>query len=1317
MVLGPLLHDEEVTKLSQFWLSLSEDQKHQLLHVEKNVLQKILKEHTKQGWICHACAKNNTSLDERFDALYESWYEDFSSFTNGLGFPFPFKKRETEGKGEKKNSSTTSFQSMKKKQNDEFSVDGDPSSSQRPPTSPPPTLPACFHSSSKSWCTTLNIPDHDSIDPFPIFLEEEEEEVENENDDENEQRDTILEVEMDEDTLETQEDDTIEWVDDISPDLFIHTDHENKDEETVVIELDPLAPPPWWKHTSSSNHSAFSSSSRCPCCFPMMTFHTHPSKKKKKKKSASSTSSSSSSPNHGPLHPPPKNTSSSSSHLHPGSSMYTFLQKLRSQTMGAMTSPPPRWLEHDASSFFLDLMEKMTSCWVCCPWKPRFDYLVTSFLAYRVSQAYRAWLAEQAALSLWVEEQEREHGVQEDTLPPFLASSHGTFSFEKSAGGSLGPHGKRKQGTKKSSLPLSNGCLPIKGFNASSSFSHAFMTTLSIQKGGRRKRKNEKDEVEEEKEEEEEEEEEWAGPSPSSKKKKKKKKKKKTKTKKKNKSNHVAETLEMESETVDENEAAIANSTDNPKSSLTKKIDKEELKEEKVKENKEGEKNPSSSMFPNGSIETIDLKNQTKVKSNQEVHQEPQPSLLEVKKKKEKPEPPKSSADSKISVVHTKEQIVKKKVEENATSSSSFLKKENTVTSTGRIKNEKKKSKTSSIANTPLSPLTTSTTSSTSFLDNHVHSLPMSKKRNPEKITSASSTALHATIPPLESSSFLPSSLITSTRPVELSKKEKKKLKKKEPLMAMEEEKHPRMGATTELHSKPSTSSTPSSSTPSVSLNPHNTLTPVENSPSNLPLGQNLTHLKKTASGNLNKVSFPSTLSHDPKQKEKGNPKQTEKEKEKLKKETKEKEKEKEKRKEINNLKEKENVKKKENEKVVTVIQKSGNSGKASTLPPLTPIEKVKDVSMNVALMDSSSSLVLPSSTKKNEKKQKAEYKKMVELEIKIETSSPLFHSTRSSALPSVSKNVLASSSPLPSSLPQPTLNQSLKAPIKVKNVVTYSPQISEISPYTPSASPSTPSSFTKEDLLPWDDRYRRPAPYGSSNSTLSFMYTPVETPVSCSTPMTPSPLVMLHDPHSYQVPMYPSLLSTPFSTPSPPPLPHASSFHSPSASITTPTSVPATLPPPPPGLTKPNPFISPCSLPFLQYSTSSPLLCPQHFNWSIPNPSFLSNAPTMTTASTPPTMTTITTPSPQFMSSWPTVSLSPFTPSTPSSTSSSSMSSPFFPATSTLNSTPTLPTVSSCSPPSLFPVHENGMKKKVDHPFGAVGMRSVAKPGYSYWS
>ncbi|KAJ1514783.1 hypothetical protein HMI54_013548 [Coelomomyces lativittatus] len=58
MVLGPLLHDEEVTKLSQFWLSLSEDQKHQLLHVEKNVLQKILKEHTKQGWICHACAKN-----------------------------------------------------------------------------------------------------------------------------------------------------------------------------------------------------------------------------------------------------------------------------------------------------------------------------------------------------------------------------------------------------------------------------------------------------------------------------------------------------------------------------------------------------------------------------------------------------------------------------------------------------------------------------------------------------------------------------------------------------------------------------------------------------------------------------------------------------------------------------------------------------------------------------------------------------------------------------------------------------------------------------------------------------------------------------------------------------------------------------------------------------------------------------------------------------------------------------------------------------------------------------------------------------------
>ncbi|KAL4928400.1 putative stress response protein Nst1 [Aspergillus undulatus] len=73
---------EERENIKTFWLELGEDERRQLVKVEKDAVLKKMKEQQKHSCSCTVCGRKRTAIEEELEVLYDAYYDELEQYAN-----------------------------------------------------------------------------------------------------------------------------------------------------------------------------------------------------------------------------------------------------------------------------------------------------------------------------------------------------------------------------------------------------------------------------------------------------------------------------------------------------------------------------------------------------------------------------------------------------------------------------------------------------------------------------------------------------------------------------------------------------------------------------------------------------------------------------------------------------------------------------------------------------------------------------------------------------------------------------------------------------------------------------------------------------------------------------------------------------------------------------------------------------------------------------------------------------------------------------------------------------------------------------------
>ncbi|KAJ5239767.1 hypothetical protein N7468_004386 [Penicillium chermesinum] len=73
---------EERENIRTFWFELGEEERRQLVKVEKDAVLKKMKEQQKHSCSCSVCGRKRTAIEEELEVLYDAYYEELEQYAN-----------------------------------------------------------------------------------------------------------------------------------------------------------------------------------------------------------------------------------------------------------------------------------------------------------------------------------------------------------------------------------------------------------------------------------------------------------------------------------------------------------------------------------------------------------------------------------------------------------------------------------------------------------------------------------------------------------------------------------------------------------------------------------------------------------------------------------------------------------------------------------------------------------------------------------------------------------------------------------------------------------------------------------------------------------------------------------------------------------------------------------------------------------------------------------------------------------------------------------------------------------------------------------
>ncbi|KAL4945050.1 salt tolerance down-regulator-domain-containing protein [Aspergillus oleicola] len=73
---------EERENIKVFWLELGEEERRQLVKVEKDAVLKKMKEQQKHSCSCTVCGRKRTAIEEELEVLYDAYYDELEQYAN-----------------------------------------------------------------------------------------------------------------------------------------------------------------------------------------------------------------------------------------------------------------------------------------------------------------------------------------------------------------------------------------------------------------------------------------------------------------------------------------------------------------------------------------------------------------------------------------------------------------------------------------------------------------------------------------------------------------------------------------------------------------------------------------------------------------------------------------------------------------------------------------------------------------------------------------------------------------------------------------------------------------------------------------------------------------------------------------------------------------------------------------------------------------------------------------------------------------------------------------------------------------------------------
>ncbi|RHZ67510.1 putative stress response protein Nst1 [Aspergillus thermomutatus] len=73
---------EERENIKTFWLELGEEERRQLVKVEKDAVLKKMKEQQRHSCSCTVCGRKRTAIEEELEVLYDAYYEELEQYAN-----------------------------------------------------------------------------------------------------------------------------------------------------------------------------------------------------------------------------------------------------------------------------------------------------------------------------------------------------------------------------------------------------------------------------------------------------------------------------------------------------------------------------------------------------------------------------------------------------------------------------------------------------------------------------------------------------------------------------------------------------------------------------------------------------------------------------------------------------------------------------------------------------------------------------------------------------------------------------------------------------------------------------------------------------------------------------------------------------------------------------------------------------------------------------------------------------------------------------------------------------------------------------------
>ncbi|ANB12265.1 Nst1p [Sugiyamaella lignohabitans] len=83
--------EEERERIKEFWLTLSEDERRDLVKIEKDTVLQIMKDQQRNSCSCSVCGRKRIAIEEELEALYDAYYAELEMYSE-KGVPQSFGK-------------------------------------------------------------------------------------------------------------------------------------------------------------------------------------------------------------------------------------------------------------------------------------------------------------------------------------------------------------------------------------------------------------------------------------------------------------------------------------------------------------------------------------------------------------------------------------------------------------------------------------------------------------------------------------------------------------------------------------------------------------------------------------------------------------------------------------------------------------------------------------------------------------------------------------------------------------------------------------------------------------------------------------------------------------------------------------------------------------------------------------------------------------------------------------------------------------------------------------------------------------------------